>query len=516
MPVFTITDAHHGHGEFGSSEFRTSADMAPIKQAFEASQIGEDMIELNAATSAPDQGGSEAPPTAGPAQTPLRPANLSALPVTTPQAPAQPAAKPAPPATQPAAPAEPPAEPAPAPPAAKKITSTKIILAIVVVVAIAVSAYVIWKVFFAVPPLPDSIVVLSGRIEGDDSAVAVKPTGRILEVRVREGDQVKTGDIIAILDDQQIRDREEQAQAVLAGEEAKATAARDQISILEEQLRQNQLQTDQSNVDARGRVGQAEADMAAAEADAAQQEAAYELAAFDRDAYTALAKTGAVSERQGKQAVATAEQQAAAVAAAKRRVEASRGALTTARANWSNPGIKEAQVLMVQRQIVQQQAEIASAVANEKQARFQLSEAQANRSDLIVRAPFDGTVITRSAEPGEVVPAGARVISLLDLSKVYLRGFIPEGNIGKIKAGQPAHVYLDSNPTQAVDAYVTRIDPEATFTPENTYFKDDRVKQVVGVKLQLKGATGFAKPGMPADGEILTEGSAWPDRKARK
>jgi multidrug efflux pump subunit AcrA (membrane-fusion protein) len=125
-----------------------------------------------------------------------------------------------------------------------------------------VGAYFIWKVFFAVPPVPASIVILSGRIEGDDSAAAVKPTGRILEVRVREGDRVKAGDIIAVLDDQQIRDREEKAQAVLAGEEAKAVAARDQIAFLEEQLRQNQLQTEQSDVDAQGRVRQAEADMA--------------------------------------------------------------------------------------------------------------------------------------------------------------------------------------------------------------------------------------------------------------
>jgi HlyD family secretion protein len=182
--------------------------------------------------------------------------------------------------------------------------------------------------------------------------------------------------------------------------------------------------------------------MAAAEADAAQQQAAYELAAFDRDAHTPLAKTGAVSERQGKQSVSTAGQQAAAVAAAGRRVEASNGALTTARANLANPGIRGEQVLMVRRQIAQQQAEIASALANAKQARFQLSEAQANRSGLIVRAPFDGTVITRSAEPGEVVPAGTAVVSLLDLSKVYLRGFVPEGSIGKVKAGQLAHVYL--------------------------------------------------------------------------
>jgi HlyD family secretion protein len=104
----------------------------------------------------------------------------------------------------------------------------------------------------------------------------------------------------------------------------------------------------------------------------------------------------------------------------------------------------------------------------------------------------------------------------LDLSKVYLRGFVPEGEIGKVKVGQPARVYLDSNPNQPIEAYVIRIDPEATFTPENTYFRDDRVKQVVGVKLQLKGAIGFAKPGMPADGEILIEGDKWPEGRRRQ
>ena len=79
-----------------------------------------------------------------------------------------------------------------------------------------------------------------------------------------------------------------------------------------------------------------------------------------------------------------------------------------------------------------------------------------------------------------------------------------------------AHVYLDSNPKQPVDAYVSRIDPQATFTPENTYFQNERVKQVVGVKLQLKAALGYAKPGMPSDGEILTQGDQWPEASRRK
>jgi HlyD family secretion protein len=318
------------------------------------------------------------------------------------------------------------------------------------------------------------------------------------------------------LSDDQIRAREEQARAAVAVMGARAIAARSQIAVLEQQLQQSQIQTAQSKVDAQGRVRQAEAELAAAEADLAQQEASLQIASFDKEAYTKLAQTGAASERQAKEATSTAGQRAAAVAAANRRVEASRGALETARANLDNPSIREAQVAAVRRQIAQQHAEVASADANTEQARYQLREAQANRQDLIVTAPFSGVVATRTAEPGEVVTAGTALVTIVDLNKVYLRGFVPEASIGKIKLGQPAHVYLDSNPNQPIEAYVSRIDPQATFTPENTYFQNERVKQVVGVKLQLKGAFGFAKPGMPADGEVLTQGDRWPESRRRR
>lgn len=390
------------------------------------------------------------------------------------------------------------------------------IVLLVAIVAVFAGVYFIWRVFFATPPLPDNIVALSGRIEGDDSAISPKTSGRILEIRFREGDSVKAGDIIAILSDEQIQDREEQARAAVSVAEASSKSARDQIAVLDQQLQQNELQTTQSKVDAAGRVRQAEAELAAAEADLAQQEASYQLASFDKDAYTRLAQTGAASERQAKQAIATAGQQAAAVAAANRRVEASRGALTTAQANLETPNIREAQVAIVRKQIAQQRAEVANTEATTEQVRAQLSEALANRQDLIVRAPFNGVVATRAAEPGEVVTAGTALITLIDLRKVYLRGFVPEGQVGKVKLGQPAHVNIDSNPNQSIDAYVSRIDPQATFTPENTYFRDERVKQVVGVKLQLKAGFGYAKPGMPADGEILTQGDSWPATQRRR
>lgn len=384
------------------------------------------------------------------------------------------------------------------------------VVRILAIVGVVMLALLIWKVFFASPRLPDSIVGLSGRIEGDDSAVAPKTSGKILEITVREGDSVTAGQVIARLDDAQIRAQEQAARAALSDAQAKAQSANEQINVLQAQLHENQLQTTQSQMDAEGRVRQAQADLTAAEADLAQQQAALRLAEFNRDAYMKLAKTGAVSEQQGLQAEATADQQKAAVAAAERRVESARGGLTTAQANLDTPKIRDAQVASTQRQIIQQQAQVSAAKAETDQAQAQLAEAEANRSDLTVVAPFDGTVITRAAEPGEVVQAGTAIITLLNLSKVYLRGFIPEGEIGKVKVGQPAHIFLDSNPNQPLEGYVLRIDPQATFTPENTYFQNDRVKQVVGVKLQLTQGIGFAKPGMPADGEVLVSGEKWP------
>jgi len=172
-------------------------------------------------------------------------------------------------------------------------------------------------------------------------------------------------------------------------------------------------------------------------------------------------------------------------------------------------------VAAVQAQILQAQADIAASQADAERARAALDEARANRADLQVIAPFTGTVATRTAEPGEVVTPGTPIVIMVNLGQVYLRAFVPGGDIGRVRVGQPARVYLDSAPSAPIDAQVIRIDPEASFTPENTYFREDRVKQVVGVKLLINGALGFAKPGMPADGEILVDGQ-WPARPARR
>jgi HlyD family secretion protein len=373
----------------------------------------------------------------------------------------------------------------------------------------------IWRVFFAGAGLPPGVLGVSGRIEGDDAAVSAKLAGRIREITVREGDHVQAGQVLAVLDDAQIRAREQQSEAMVRQAEARVRLSQHQVTVLGEQLRQSEIGVGQARADAEGRVNEAEARLAAAEAQLAQAVAAHAQAKWERDAYTRLVQKGYVAEQDAMQKQYTEEAQAAVVSANRRQVEAARGAVTTAKANLDNPAIRSAQAAAIQAQILQAQADIAASQADAERARAALDEARANRADLQVIAPFTGTVATRTAEPGEVVTPGTPIVTMVNLGQVYLRAFVPGGDIGRVRVGQPARVYLDSAPNTPIDAQVIRIDPEASFTPENTYFREDRVKQVVGVKLLINGALGFAKPGMPADGEILVDGQ-WPARPARR
>ncbi|HEU4510041.1 MAG TPA: HlyD family efflux transporter periplasmic adaptor subunit [Pyrinomonadaceae bacterium] len=383
-----------------------------------------------------------------------------------------------------------------------KTKPAKLLLALLV---LSISGVAAWYFLIRTPPAPANVIKLSGRIEGDDTTVSTKIAGRIREITVREGDQVKAGQVVAVIDDEQVRAREEQEQSKVLQAEARVLSAQQQIAVLNAQLEESNIGVDQARVDAQGRVNQAEAQVAQAEAQLAQVEADYGQARYDEQRYTTLASDGDVPERTGQQARTTAEAQAAAVRAARKQVDVARGALTMAKANLSNAAMRTSQSIAIRKQILQAQAEITAAQAETNHARARLREVQADRNDLQVLAPIDGTVATRSAEPGEVVTAGTTLVTLVNLNEVYLRGFIPEGEIGRVRTGQTARVYLDSAPERPIEAVVSRIDPEASFTPENTYFKDDRVKQVVGVKLQLKSAAGYAKPGMPADGEVVTD-----------
>jgi HlyD family secretion protein len=370
----------------------------------------------------------------------------------------------------------------------------RVALTVLVVALVAAGGYFVWREFFAVST-PKNVIFLSGRIEGDDSAIASKQPGRVISVNYREGDPVRKGDVIATLDNAQAR-------AVVAEARARVLVAMRTTGVMSAQLRQAQLATGQAQGTVTGTTAQAQSQVQAAQAQLARAKSASQLANDDERRAVSLYQTGDIAQAQRDQAVSSAEQASQAVQAAQQQVGAAEGALTAAQANYAEPPMRREQEAAVAAQLDTQDAAVRAAMA-------QLQQAEATEHDLTVTAPFNGTVMVRSAEPGEVLPAGTPLVTLLNLDKVYLRAFVPEEQIGRVVLGQRARVFLDSDPSHPLDAYVLRIDPQAMFTPENTYFRSDRVKEVFGVKLALRSGFGQAKPGMPADGEILISGQ-WP------
>ena len=238
--------------------------------------------------------------------------------------------------------------------APQRRNSFPIIAKVGIVAAIVLAGYFIWNNFVAPPKIPRSIVTLSGRIEGDDSAVSPKTAGRILEIRVREGDTVKAGDTIAVLDDAQMRAREDQARAALTGAEARAKSASDQIAVFSSNCSRTICRRNNRKWMRAAACGRRRRTWPPRN----RTWRSRKPPSSSPSSIRRLSKAG--QDRRGfgtpgQAGHATADQQAAAVAAARRRLEAARGMLTTAQANLSNPGIREFQAATVRKQIAQQQ-----------------------------------------------------------------------------------------------------------------------------------------------------------------
>ncbi len=142
---------------------------------------------------------------------------------------------------------------------------------------------------------------------------------------------------------------------------------------------------------------------------------------------------------------------------------------------------------------------------------LELSRSQLAKTS--VAAPITGAVLQRLAEPGEVVAAGQPVAVLADLTRVKLRVFVGERDLGKVRLGAPARIRVDAFPARDFTARVARVDAQAQFTPRDIHMQDERSRTVYGVTLEAPNPQGVLKPGMPADAWILWDARiGWPVR----
>ncbi|MGK7933684.1 MAG: HlyD family secretion protein [Microcystaceae cyanobacterium] len=336
---------------------------------------------------------------------------------------------------------------------------------------------------------------------------------------MKEGESVTRNQLLVRLDNQEIQAQLGGAIASLNFAQQQELQARLQIDAVESQIEEINLNLQQSQVDAQSQVAQAQSSVAVnmaqlneSQAQLERSQAELKLAEINRDRFAYLIEEGAVTQEQFEQAQtnletaqATVKAHQASVKSFQKLVEVAQGQLIQAQTTTLNPKIRKAQLSRLKTQLAQAHLQLIAVQAEVTNAQMFQQEIQSRIKDLNIISPIDGLVINRLVEPGEVVSVGTSLLTVINPNNIYLRGYIPEKEIGKIKIGQKAQIFLDSAPETPLSATVTTIDPQASFTPENVYFPEDRVKQVFGLKITLDQPQGFAKPGLPADAKILPE-----------
>jgi len=146
---------------------------------------------------------------------------------------------------------------------------------------------------------------------------------------------------------------------------------------------------------------------------------------------------------------------------------------------------------------------IAQAGARVEQANAALALARTRLSFAVLHAPLQGVVLSKNVEPGDYVAAGTPVVTVGDLRNVWLRGYIEETDLGRVKVGQRATVTTDTFPGKRYEGRVSFIAPQAEFTPKTVQTRKERVKLVYRVKIDVPNPERELLPGMPADGSIM-------------
>jgi len=296
---------------------------------------------------------------------------------------------------------------------------------------------------------PKDLISASGTIEAIEINVASKVAGQVVELAAEEGRRVEPGDILAIVDHAALDIQLRQATAGVRLAEA-------QLALLVKGARSE--------------------DIRQAEETLKQAEASLKLAADDARRMRDLAGSGSVTPKSREDAE-------------------TRLAVATAQKNAADEALKKVRRLA-------RPEEIRAAEARLAQAQAGADLLAKTIADCTIAAPSAGVVTQRAVERGELVSPGATLVTLVDLDIVSVMIYVPEKVLGRIKLGDRAEVRIDAFPDKTFAGEVTYISPEAEFTPKNVQTKEDRVKLVFGVKIEIENREGWLKPGLPADALI--------------
>ncbi len=346
---------------------------------------------------------------------------------------------------------------------------------------------------------------VSGNIEVTDAELSFKIPGQLEARLVDEGETVKSGQTVARLDSRELSQE-------VSRRRAEVQAGRAALAELEAGSRPEEI------AEARAAAEQARARLRELEAGSRPQEVAAAQAAYQSAAADA-ARLGEDFRRYSglyaKQEVSTQQYDAARTASemAQAREREAKERLNLVKEGPRREQIDQARAASAQAQeryaLVKKGPrveDIEQARARLEQARQSLALAETQLGYATLDSPMPGVVLSKSAEPGEYVSPGTPVVTVADLENIWLRAYVNETDLGRVKLGQPARVWADTYPGKAYEGRVSFISSQAEFTPKSVQTEKVRVKLVYRIKIDIRNPNMELKPGMPAEAEILMGG----------
>ena len=296
------------------------------------------------------------------------------------------------------------------------------------------------------------IIEESGTIEATESVISSQVSGKVLQLLMDEGSQVKSGDTLVIID-------HETLDLQLKENEASRVIAKSQLDLLVKGSRKEDI------IQAEEVFNQATANFISARTDLERMEK--------------LIKSNSVTQKQYDDAVS--------------KFDVTQAQLKGAQENFTK--IKN----------IARPEEIVQAKANYEKSLASVDAIKKSIRDCFVLSPINGFIVKKFIEIGETVSMMSSIVKVSDLSKVEVRIYVSETELGKVKLGQKAELSIDSFKNKAYEGRVTFISPEAEFTPKNIQTKDERTKLVFAVKVEIPNPNYELKVGLPADVKIYSE-----------
>jgi len=343
------------------------------------------------------------------------------------------------------------------------------------------------------------LILVNGRIEGTEVALGTMLPGKVVTVNVIEGQEVKKGDLLAKIDTKELDAALERAQANVRYAKLELDNAKQQVSRTGQELKRAQVALELCKKQTALTVEQSKAAVEEAQAGVEHAKALQHKAKLEYDKAKDIAGGGAATDLEVIFADDALKAHNAAVKIAESRLQQALQKHKLAIAAQAEVQIKNHEVAGLQ--IALQQTNLAVGQAEAQldgaDASVKIIESQLTNAQVI--APCNGVVITRVLEPGEVAMIGAPVIVIMDFDKLYLKGFLPNRIVGKVKLNDLARVHLDAMPDKHFEGRVQKIHQQAEFTPKNVDTPQQRVKLVFGIEIHVDNLQRAIKAGMPGD-----------------